>query len=95
MGEELYQGFSEWTRLIGKADSLQDVRGLTKCGPVKGMANHFSILASRTPCVRVSCLVMSDSVQPHRLQSTRPLHPWDSPGKNSGVGCHFLLQKEL
>ena len=35
---------------------------------------------------------MSDSVQPHRQQPTRLCHPWDSPGKNTGVGCHFLLQ---
>ena len=36
--------------------------------------------------------VMSNSVQPHRRQPTRLPHPWDSPGKNTGVGCHFLLQ---
>ena len=35
---------------------------------------------------------MSDSVRPHRQQPTRIPHPWDSPGKNTGVGCHFLLQ---
>ena len=35
---------------------------------------------------------MSDSVRPHGLQPTRLLHPWDSLGKNTGVGCHFLLQ---
>ena len=35
---------------------------------------------------------MSDSVRPHRLQPTRLPRPWDSPGKNTGVGCHFLLQ---
>ena len=35
---------------------------------------------------------MSDSVRPHRWQPTRPPHPWDSPGKNTGVGCYFLLQ---
>ena len=35
---------------------------------------------------------MSDSVRPHRRQPTRPPCPWDSPGKNTGVGCHFLLQ---
>ena len=35
---------------------------------------------------------MSDSVLPHRRQPTRLLRPWDSPGKNTGVGCHFLLQ---
>jgi len=38
--------------------------------------------------VCVCCLVKSNSLQP-----TRPLCPWDSPGKNTGVGCHFLLQK--
>ena len=35
---------------------------------------------------------MSDSVQPHRRQPTRLPRPWDSPGKNTGVGGHFLLQ---
>ena len=35
---------------------------------------------------------MSDSVRPHRRQLTRLPCPWDSPGKNTGVGCHFLLQ---
>ena len=35
---------------------------------------------------------MSDSVRPHRRQPTRIPHPWDSPGKNTVVGCHFLLQ---
>ena len=32
------------------------------------------------------------SVRPHRWQPTRLPRPWDSPGKNTGVGCHFLLQ---
>ena len=35
---------------------------------------------------------MSDSVRPHRRQSTRLPRPWDSPRKNNGVGFHFLLQ---
>ena len=35
---------------------------------------------------------MSDSVWPHRRQPTRIPRPWDSPGKNTGVGCHCLLQ---
>ena len=35
---------------------------------------------------------MSNSVRPHRQRPTRLPHPWDSPGKNTGVGCHFLLQ---
>ena len=36
--------------------------------------------------------VVSDSVRPHRRQPTRLPHSWDSPGQNTGVGCHFLLQ---
>ena len=35
-----------------------------------------------------SCLTL----RPHRQQPTRLPRPWDSPGKNTGVGCHFLLQ---
>ena len=38
------------------------------------------------------CSAMSDSLQPHGLQPARLLCPWDSPGKNPGVGCHALLQ---
>ena len=40
----------------------------------------------------VSHSVMSNSLRPHGLQSTRLLCPWDFPGKDTGVGCHFLLQ---
>ena len=36
--------------------------------------------------------VVSDPVRPHRRQPTRLPRPWDPPGKNTGVGCHFLLQ---
>jgi len=36
---------------------------------------------------------VSSSVRPHRRQLTRLLHPWDSPGQNTGVGYHFLLQR--
>ena len=42
-------------------------------------------------CCQVASFV-SDSVRPHGLQPTRLLRPWDSPGKNIGVGCHFLIQ---
>ena len=39
-----------------------------------------------------SCSVVSDSLWPHGLQPTRLLHPWDFPGKSTGVGCHCLLR---
>ena len=42
-------------------------------------------------CYKVASVV-SDSVRPHRRQPTRLLCPWDSPGKNTGMGCHVLLQ---
>ena len=41
-------------------------------------------------CVR--CLVMSDSLLPHRLYPSGLLCPWNSLGENTGVGCHFLHQ---
>ena len=37
--------------------------------------------------------VVSDSSRPHGLQPTRLLHPWDFPGKSTGVGCHCLLRR--
>ena len=39
--------------------------------------------------------VMSDSSRPHGLQPTRLLHPWDFPGKSTGVGCHCLLPSQF
>ena len=53
----------------------------------------------RTPTHALCCCcccqvasVVSDSVRPHRRQPTRLPRSWDSPGKNTGVGCHLLLQ---
>ena len=52
-----------------------------------------------TQCLSLCCCccevasVVSDSVRPHRRQPTRLPRPWDSPGKNTGVGCHFLPQR--
>ena len=43
-------------------------------------------------CVCVSRSVISDSLRPHGVQPTRLLCPWNSPGKNTGVGSHSLLQ---
>ena len=52
----------------------------------------YTIIHSNTGCCCWVASVVSDSVWPHRRQPTRPRCPWDSPGKNTGVGCHFLLQ---
>ena len=62
--------------------------------------NHLSYVESPQSYIRTvfsfcSCWVtsvVSNSLWPHGLQPTRLLCPWNSPGKNSGVGCQFLLQ---
>ena len=60
------------------------------------VVNCFSSLIKIYLCIRenesVSCSVVFDSLRPQRPQPTRLLCPWDSPGKNTGVGSHFLLQ---
>ena len=48
--------------------------------------------ALSTYCCCSVTSVVSDSMWPHRWQPARLSHPWDSPGKNTGVGCHFLLK---
>ena len=53
------------------------------------LALHTRCLLDMDVCV---CSVESYSWQPHGLYSTRFLCPWDSPGENTGVGCHTLLQ---
>ena len=52
----------------------------------------FSLTNYISASVQFSRSVVSDSVCPHRWQPTRLPRPWDSPGKNTGVGFHFLLQ---
>ena len=47
-------------------------------------------LTSMCCCCCLVASVVSDSVRPHRLKPTRCPRPWGSPGKNTGVGCHFL-----
>ena len=65
-------------------------------GPVLGIrAVYITCTGSRHSMLLLLLLsrsAMSDSVRPHRRQPTRLCRPWDSPGKNTGVGCHFLLQ---
>ena len=56
---------------------------------------YYKASVIKTVCSCCCCWVtsvMSDSVWPHRRQLIRLPHPWDSSGKNTGVGCHFLLQ---
>ena len=54
-------------------------------------ATREALEASGLFCCCVASVV-SNSVRPHRRKPTRLCRPWDSPGKNTGVGCYFLLQ---
>ena len=56
------------------------------------ISNFLFLLIKVCCCCCSVASVMSDSVRPHGRQPTRLPRPWDSPGKNTGVGCHFLLQ---
>ena len=57
-----------------------------------GITNWYVYITTHAAAAACIASVVSDSVRPHRWQPTRLPHPWDSPGKNTGVGCHFLLQ---
>ena len=65
--------------------------------PFEGFSCELHWSASVSDLVLLLLLLLSHFscvwlCAPHRQQPTRPLCPWDSPGKNTGVGCHFLLQ---
>ena len=75
---------SDWLQSLITPDCT-----LGKVGMKKSL--YMKACCCRCCCCQVTSVV-SDCVWPHRQQPTRLLCPWDSPGKNTGVGCHFLLQ---
>ena len=59
--------------------------------------SSFGVLTASTQtlsslCMHAELLQLCLTLQPYELQPARLLCPWDSPGKNTGVGCHALLQ---
>ena len=70
------------------------VPSLTRPHPAlpTGPANPPQTCGQPADLPSFECAVSGSSVRPHRRQPTRLPRPWDSPGKNTGVGCHFLLQ---
>ena len=73
------------------------IPGTGEPGGLPSMGSHrvghdwSDLAAAATGSCCCVTLIVSDSVRPHRRQPTRLLCPWDSPGKNTGVGCHLLL----
>ena len=68
----------------------RDITLPTKVRLVKAMV--FPVVMYGCAAAGKVTSVMSNSVLPRRRQTTRLCCPWDSPGKNTGVGCNFLLQ---
>ena len=64
------------------------VPGILKARTLEWVAISFSNAWK----LKVKVKSLSNSLQPHGLQPTRHLHPWDFPGKSTGVGCHCLLR---
>ena len=56
-----------------------------------GGSESWALVNSCMPGCYITSVV-SDSLRPYRLQPTRLLCPWSSPGKNTGVSCHAFLQ---
>ena len=72
------------------------VPGILQAGTLEWVAISFSNAWKwKVKSEKWSRSVMSDSLRPHELQPTRLLHPWDFPGKSTGVGCHCLLRRSI
>ena len=81
-----------WTEEPGRLQSL-GLQELDTTEPLNHCHPCFQELKVGLESVCVSHSVMSNSLQPYGLKATRLLCPWDSPGKNTGVGCYCLFQK--
>ena len=76
-----------WTQFY-----LVDYSHLSQDKFFRSLQKHRALGAAFCCCCCSVASVVSDSVRPHRWQPTRLPRPWDSPGKNTGVGCHFPFQ---
>ena len=76
----------KWNRLSYAKGNF----GQTLSGIIRVVVSPAANSPLKGPCVSLS--VMVNSLQPLGLQPSRLLCPWNSPGKNTGVGCQFLLQ---
>ena len=88
---------TEWLNWTELSQVCQIFRELQQLETFSLLTHHLLspliLLISYIMCSVAS--VVSDSLQPRRQQPTRLPRPWDSPGKNTGVGCHFLLHMLL
>ena len=80
-GSSWPRDWSRVSRIVGRCFTIWATREVLIC------FNHAAAAAKSLQSWR-----FHNSVRPQRWQPTRHHHPWDSPGKNMGLGCHFLLQ---
>ena len=78
--------------LQGIFQTQESNQGLLHCRQILYQLSYQGSLYPLAATAAAVASVVSDSVRPHRRQPIRLPRPWDSPGKNTGVGCHFLLQ---
>ena len=72
--------------------SLEDLGfGCSHGQAVSACIGLYTLVSTNWKAKSVTCSVVSNSLQPHGLYFTRLLCPWNSPVKNTGVGCHSLL----
>ena len=86
----LFMGFprqNHWSRLPFPPPGDLPDPGIEQC-----ILQSRALAAAAAAKSLHSCPTLCDSVRPCGRQPTRLSRPWDSPGKNTGVGCHFLLQ---
>ena len=90
-----HRTFSRIDHILGHKSSLDKYKKTEIIPSIFSDHNAVRLDLNYRSCCCCCCYVasvVSNSVQPRRWHPTRLPHPWDSPGKNIGVGCHFLLQ---
>jgi len=89
-------------KVISNLDSIlksRDITLPTKVHLVKAMVFAVVMYGCESWTIKKAAAAAKSlqscaTVRPHKRQPTRLPHPWDTPGKNTGVGCHFLLRKK-
>ena len=90
-GDSLEEGMATQSSVLAWRILWTETPGRIQSTGLQRVAHDQSYLAHMHECV-LSRVQLSVITRPHGLEPNRLLYPWDSPGENAGVGCHFLLQ---